>query len=185
MRRLHRSRPERNVGVAADRFAAPRATHGRETVGKDLAFLGTHDVERVEQRRLIAAAHTENHAAVRQLIEHGNLFGGLQWMAQRQQIRRGTEPDRSRCTGDRGEQHHRFWNRTFAEMVFGQPERLVSPLLRQLRLARQLIGPATDRREPGSEAEMQRIRHGRDVTTRLPLQLPLAIEAARCNLPDV
>jgi hypothetical protein len=155
----------RCTGSGASRVSAP-AIGALEAVGEDLPLLAALDVERLEERRRITAPDAENDAATRELVQHRDLFGRLQRVAQRQQIARGREADRARRRGDGGEEHEWLGNRRRTpEVALRQPEGFVAGALGETCLRREHIGATADRHLPGRATEMQWSRHARDGIT--------------------
>lgn len=102
-----------------------------------------------EQVRAFAAA------PARELVQHRHLRGGLQRMAQRQQVAGGGKSNAVRRRGHRGQQHQRLGDGVGPEMVLGQPERFVAELFGEQRLARERLGAAGERELPRGAAKVK------------------------------
>ena len=137
------------------RLARPCRAHPGQAFREQLALGAALHLEGLEQLGHEAPPHAQDHAPARELVQHRHLRGGLQRMAQRQQVAGGGKANAARCRGHRGQQHQRFGDGVGPEVVLGQPERLIAELFGEKRLARERFGVAGERNLPRGAAEVK------------------------------
>ena len=163
MRLLDRQGRQHDLAFAAgDRVSLPSAHHRCQAPLEDSPLVPTRHFEGVEHGRLVAATDAEGDPTAGQPVQNGDLLRSLERMAQGEQVGRRGEADGPRSCRHRGEEHQRIGDRRVpGEVVLGQPERLISPVLGQFRLVRQGVGIHPTRYPPRRQAKVQRLTGNR------------------------
>ena len=96
-----------NIGelaVVGEAFLGPGLDHHVDGLVESVTAGVDVNTDAVELLLLVAGADAEVEAAVADDVEHGHFFGDQDWVMQRQDNDRGSDPDVLRAPGDGAEE---------------------------------------------------------------------------------